>query len=267
MKAIWVIVLLLLPLSMLPAEDQDPEGDEKILETIRKIQEEEEKEKEYHGDEEDDDGCSGCSLFFDGCGDGCGEFGGELFWNYMLYVSFAPYPYAPSVDFYFSELDYRESAEQKITSFQASADLSTHFDGTYGNTNRLTAQLSALQLNVFNQTTFATSVSLSNLSVNLGVSLLIRNFDLTGFAGTYVITTTGTFKVSAGLSSRIFFPGRVYLDLYGLYAFLSENAGILHLMGSLNFSIWRFSIGAGYNYNNFVGDVYAGPCLKVSFWL
>jgi hypothetical protein len=36
---------------------------------------------------------------------------------------------------------------------------------------------------------------------------------------------------------------------------------------SLNFPIWRFSVGLGYSYNLIVGDVYSGPCLKVNFWL
>jgi hypothetical protein len=266
MKVLWIIFLLLLPLSMVAAEDDEAEGDEKILETIKKIQEEAEDEEDS-GWDDDDDGCSGCSLILDGCGDGCGDSGGGLFWDYMIYINFAPYPYAPSVDYYFSEVDYRQFGERKLTSIQVSADLSTHFDGTYGNTNRLTTQLSAVQINVFNQTIFARSVSLSTLSVNAGLSLLVGNFDLSGFAGAYVVTTTGTFLVSGGISSRIFLPGRLYLDLYSLYAYVSENAGILHLIGSLNFAVWRFTIGAGYNFNLFVDDIYAGPCLKISFWL
>jgi hypothetical protein len=265
MKALWIILLLLLPLSMIAAEDGEDEGDEKILETIKKIQEEAE-DKDSDQDDDDEDGCSGCSLFLEGCGDGCDGLGGELFWDYMSYLSFAPYPYAPSVDYYFSTVDYRQFAERKLTSIQASVDLSTHLDGTYGNINRLTAQLSAVQLNVFNQTIFASTVSLSTLSANAGLSLFIGNFDLTGFVGTYVVTTTGTFLLSGGISTRIFFPGRLYLDLYSLYAFLSENAGILHLIGSLNFAIWRFSVGAGYNFSLFVDEIFAGPCVKISFW-
>jgi hypothetical protein len=261
MKTFWIILLLLLPLSMIAAED---EGDEKILETIKKIQEEAEEEEEdsdWDDEEDGDDGFCGCLL------DACFEIGGELFLEYAIHLLFAPYPYAPSVGYIFSTLDYHDFSNRKVVSLNLASDLSTHFDGTYGNTNRLTAQLTGFQLNVFNQTIFASSVSLETVSINAGLSLLIGSFDLSGFAGAYIVATTGTGYVSAGISSRIFFPARLYLDLYGLYAFVSENTGILHLVGSLNFAIWRFSIGAGYNYNNFLGDAYAGPCLKISFWL
>ena len=40
MKALWIVLLLLLPLSMIAADDEESEGDEKILKTIKKIQEE-----------------------------------------------------------------------------------------------------------------------------------------------------------------------------------------------------------------------------------
>jgi hypothetical protein len=35
----------------------------------------------------------------------------------------------------------------------------------------------------------------------------------------------------------------------------------------MNCKVWRFSVGAGYNYSLIVGNVFAAPCLKVSFWL
>lgn len=269
MKTLWIILLLLLPLSMIAADDGEPEGDEKILETIKKIQEEAEEEEDSDWDEEDeDDGLCGCLL--EGCFELMDSEFGELLWEYMLYIRFSPYPYAPSVDYNFSAVDYLESGSRKVTSLQVSSDLSTHFDRTYGNTNRLTAQLSALQLNVFNQTIFASSEVLPVVSVNAGLSLLIGSFDLSGFAGTYLFTRTGDVMASAGLSSRIFFPGGLYLDVYSLYAFVSSSSGILHLITSLNLAVWRFSVGVGYNYNNFGGGddyIYDGPCMKISFWL
>ena len=182
-------------------------------------------------------------------------------------LRFAPYPYADAAGYRFSSFEYRDHKNRKVTSVYVSADLSNHLDGTYGNTNLLNAQLSALHLNVFNQTIFASSESLSALSVNAGLSLFIGNFDLNGFAGTYLLTTTGTFMFCTGLSSRIFLPGNLFLDVYNLNAFLNGTVQFLHLLASLNFSVWRFSIGVGYNYNSIVGDVYQGPCLKISFWL
>ena len=266
MKFIWIVLLLLLPLSMIPAQDQEAEGDEKIEDTIKRIQEEAEEEEEGEaegGAEDEGDSCAGCQIF----GEIFREILGELFWQYMFSVRFAPYPYAEQYAFRYSTLVFEPGEPGKVASIQASADLSTHFDGTYGNSNRLSAQLSALHFNLFNQTLFASSESLSILSLNGGLSLVIGGFDLSGFVGAYKVTTTDTFSVSMGLSSRIFLPGRLYLDLYSLYAFLNDTIRFVHLAANLNYMLWRFSIGGGYNYNNIVGFVYAGPCLKISFWL
>jgi hypothetical protein len=273
MKVLPVLLLLILPLSMVIAQDEEPEGDDKILETIRKIEEETEREAgggdSYDEDDSDSECCNAC---FDGCIWFLDSGGAELLWQYFISLRFAPYPYAPDAAYDFSSLDYGEFSNHKVTSLQLGADLSTHFDGTYANTNRLTAQLTALHLNVFNQTLFGRTVPLSTVSINAGLSLVIGGFDLSAFAGTYLITTTGTFLFSTGLSSRVFLPGRIFLDVYGLYAFLSSDAGILHLLASVNWAIHRFSIGVGYNYNLYdyslnVDDVYQGPCLKVGFWL
>lgn len=260
MKAIALIVLLTLALFPLFADEEESEGDKKIKDTIRKIEEAERERDSGRCKDDEDDADDGC---FDACFDFLDFF--LAFLEYASLVRFAPYPYADAVDFDFSTLDYDDLEDYKIAYLQVGTDLSTHFDDTYGNTNRLTAQLSALQLNIFNQTIFSSNESLSFLSVNGGLSLLIRSVDLSGFAGAYFVITTGDAVFSTGLSCRIFFPGRIYLDVYGLYAFLGE--GILHVITSLNLAIWRFSIGLGYNYNQIVGDVYSGPCLKVNFWL
>jgi hypothetical protein len=265
MKPIWIVLLLFLPLSMIPAQDQLSEGDKKIADTIKKIQEEEEEEEEEEWEEEsgEEDSCAGCQIF----GEIFGEILGELFWQYMLSLRYAPYPYAEQSVFRYSTLVLQPGEPGKFVSLQAAADLSTHFDGTYGNTNRLTAQLSALHFNLFNQTLFARSEYLSILSLNGGLSLVIGGFDLSGFAGIYKTTATDTVKASMGFSSRLFLPGRLYLDLYSLYAFHNEAIRYIHLNASLNYTVWRFSFGGGYNFNFIAGVVYAGPCLKISFWL
>jgi hypothetical protein len=266
MKAILVILLLLFPLTMIPADDQEPEGDDKILEAIRRIQEEEEEQEEEETDswdEDDGDTCAGCDI-------GCeifGELFGELFWEYILSLRFAPYPYAEQSAFRYSTLVFEPGEPQKFASLQSSADLSVHFDGTYGNCNRLSAQLSALHFNLFNQILFSSSEFLSVLSVNGGLSLVIGSFDLSAFAGVYKPNIINSFSTSMGLSSRLFLPGGLYLDVYNLNAFLGDTVRFIHLAASLNYSIWRFSIGLGYNYSNIVDIIFKGPCFKVSFWL
>jgi hypothetical protein len=266
MKVILIILLLVLPLSAITAQDEEAEGDEKIEDTIRKIQEEAEaaeEGEEYSGDEEEGDSCVGCEIF----GDIFFEILGELFFQYMALLRFAPYPYADQSLYRYSTLVSEPGEDGKIASLQTSVDLSIHFDGTYGNTNRLSAQLSALHFNLFNQTFFSRSESLTNLSLNGGLSLVIGGFHLDAFAGAYTITGIDSFVFSMGLGSRLFLPGGLYLDLYNLYAFLGDRIRFIHLVTSLNYTVWRFSFGAGYNYSSIVGDIYAGPCLKISFWL
>ena len=262
MKALWIILLFLLPLSMIAAED---EGDEKILDTIKKIQEEaeEEEEEESVWDDDDEDSCAGCDIL----ADVCFEIFGELFWQYATALRFAPFPYAEHSLFRYSTLVFEPGEYGKIALLQINTDLSIHFDGTYGNTNRLSAQLSALHFNLFNQTFFSSSHSLTNLSLNGGLSLVIGDFHLDAFAGGYKITGIDSFVFSMGLGSRMFLPGGFYVDLYNLNAFLNDSIRFVHVAATLNYTVWRFSIGAGYNYNSIVDVVYAGPCLKISFWL
>jgi hypothetical protein len=266
MKRVLILLFLLLP--FFPAAAQEKEGDEKIEDTIRKIEEEEEEEEQQQQTEklrrrpkknEDSED--------DGLGDLLWDIFWEVFIRYAASIRFAPYPYAPTSDFSFSTVVIEPDTERKFISLQASSDISVHFDDTYGNVNRLSAQLSAFHFNLYQQNIFSRSQSLSFFSVNGGLSILIRCFDLTAFAGAYKVTTTDKLTLSIGWAVRLFLPGKIYLDLYNLYGFLNDVARFRHLILSLNYSIWRFSVGAGYNYNNIVGDVYAGPCLKFSFWL
>jgi hypothetical protein len=257
-----VLILLFLALPLFHTLAQENEGDEKIGETIRKIEEEEEQtEKPRRSHEKDEDSEDG------GLGDLLWDIFWEVFIHYAVSVRFAPYPYAPTSDFSFSTVVFEPGIERKFISLQASSDISVNFDDTYGNVNRLSAQLGAFHFNLYEQNIFSRSRSLSFLSVNGGLSMLIRRFDLTAFAGAYKVTITDRFTLSLGWAVRLFLPGKIYLDMYNLYGFLNGAARFRHLILSLNYSIWRFSVGAGYNYNTIVGDVYAGPCLKFSFWL
>lgn len=194
---------------------------------------------------------------------------GEIFWGYCASVRFSDYPYAEPADYRFSTLSYLDFSNRKFVSLQASADLANHLDGTWGNINLLTLQLAAVHFNVFNQTIFSGSTTLSTVAFNGGLSLLLGNFALSGFCGGYIVTTTDTATFCAGLSSRIFLPANLYADIYILAAALSEAAQFRHLTATLNLALWRFSVGVGYNRSRFVDrdSLFAGPCLKVSFWL
>jgi len=264
MKLLWIAVLLTLPLSFVMAQEEEKDGDEKILETIKRIQEEAEEETEQEDTtEEDGDSCSGCQFF----GEIFLEIFEELFWDYAWAIRFADYPYAENSDYFHNTSTFRYPREEKAASLQAVTDLSTHFDGTYGNVNRISVQLTTLHANLYNQLIFAGSEWLSVTSLNGGLTLSIQNFLLSCFAGGYKLNVLDNFIFSFGISSQFFLPGRFYLDLYNLNAVLNDKLQLIHWTVSLNYAIWRFSLGVGYNYNQIVGDVYAGPCLKLGFWL
>ena len=266
MKFLWIAVLLTLPLFFAVSQDQEKEGDEKILETIKKIQEEAEKAKEGEAEteeESDGDSCSGCQSFFEIFLDIFGEF----FWEYATAIRFADYPYAENSDYFHNTSAFRYPREEKAASVQASTDLSIHFDGTYGNVNRISAQFTTLHANFYNQSIFASSEWFSIMSLNGGLTLSIQNFILSCFAGGYKLNILDNTILSFGISSQLFLPGRFYLDVYNLDAVLNGTIQFVHWTVSLNYALWRFSLGIGYNYNRFIDSEFSGPCLKVCFWL
>ena len=129
MRLLWIAVLLTLPLCLVMAQEEEKEGDEKIRDTIKQIQEEaeEESEEETETEEESDgDSCWGCQSFFEIFLDIFGEF----FWEYALQIRFADYPYAENSDYFHNTSAFRYPREEKAVSLQAATDLSTHLDGT-----------------------------------------------------------------------------------------------------------------------------------------
>jgi hypothetical protein len=266
MRLLWIVVLLTLPLCFAVSQDQEKEGEEKIRDTIKQIQEEAEEESEEETeteDEYDDDSCSGCQLFFDIFLD----IFGELFWEYAWAIRFADYPYAENSIYFHNASAFRYPREEKVVSLQAATDLSTHFDGTYGNINRISVQLTTLHANFYNQIIFAGSEWLSATSLNAGLTLSVQNFLLSAFAGGYKLNVLDNFILSFGFSSQFFLPAKFYLDLYNLNAVLNDKLQLIHWTVSLNYAIWRFSLGVGYNYSRFINSEYSGPSLKICFWL
>lgn len=258
--------MLTFPLFFAVSQDQEKEGDEKIRDTIEQIQEEAEKETEEEAgteDEYDGDSCSGCRFF----GEIFTDIFSEIFWEYALSIRFADYPYAENADYFHNTSTFRYPREDKAASLQATTDLSTHFDGTYGNVNRISIQLTILHANFYNQSIFASSEWLSATSLNGGLSLSIQNFLLSCFVGGYKLNVLDNFILSFGLSSQLFLPAGFYLDLYNLNAVLNDAVQLVHWTLSLNYAFWRFSLGVGYNYNRFIDSEFSGPSLKVCFWL
>jgi hypothetical protein len=148
----------------------------------------------------------------------------------------------------------------------AAADLCSLFDGTFGNINRTATHLAAFHLNFYNQNIFAASEAISVVSVNGGLSLIVRGFVLSGYLGVYKLEFLDTCQLSFGLSAQVFVPARLYLDIYNLNAVLN-GVRFAHLTGSLNWAACKFAVGEGYDYSRLAGFIYSGPCLRIRFWL
>jgi len=278
-KFVPVLLFLVLVVAMscvtVKSSDSGAEGDQKIKDTIEDIRkkeaqarkEQEERRKREEAEEEEywrqDPGEDNRDY---GRSDDGEEGEGFVWLEYAIAARFAAYPYAPSSPYAFSTSTFVHPKETKFYSLQVESSAAYHFDGTYGNLNRLTFQLTAFHFNLVQQSFFATSERFSLLSINAGCSLVLPDFLFSGYAGAYWLDFLDGPLPSFGVSSQLFLPGGFYLDLYNLNAVL-ESLWIMHLAGSLNFAVWRFGLAVGYTYNNFAGNVYQGPSLGISFWL
>jgi hypothetical protein len=268
MKRFTVLAFLLVfpfAFGFADSPEGEPDGDQKIRQTIEAIQEaakEPAAEPAEDAEEQEEDEQSLLLEIL-------AKIFAEIFWEYAFSVRFADYPYAENADFFFSTSAFVSPEETKAVSLHSAVDLSCHFDGTFGNTNRVAAHLAAFHLNFYNQNIFAASQSMSILSVNGGFSLIIRGFALSGYLGIYKLDFLDTCLLSFGLSSQIFLPARLYLDIYNLNAVLNSARSVrfVHLTASLNWAVRRFTAGLGYDYSRLAGDTYCGPCLRIGFWL
>jgi hypothetical protein len=277
-KFVLVMPLLALAVAMscvtVKSSDSGAEGDEKIKDTIedtrkkeaqaRKEQRERRKQEEAQEERWRQDPGEDNRDYRRSDDREEGE--GFVWLEYATAVRFAAYPYAPSSPYAFSTSTSVHPEQTKFYALQVESSAAYHFDGTYENLNRLTFQLTAFHFNLVQQSFFAASERFSLLSINAGCSLALPDFLLNGYAGAYWLDFLDRPLPSFGISSQLFLPGGFYLDLYNLNAVL-ESLWIMHLTGSLNFSVWRFGLAVGYTYNNFAGNVYQGPSLGISFWL
>lgn len=255
-----VVCLFVFPLVLLLAEE--PEGDDKIEDTIQSIEEAQKSPPpspaQDEEDEEQDEELSLLEILL--------RLFAEVFWQYAFSVRFADYPYALNAHYVYSTTAFLCPEETKLLSAHAATELATHLDGTYGNVNRLAVELAAFHVNFFNQNIFAQSESISVLSLNGGFSLIVKGLVLNAFLGVYKLDFLDTAQLSFGLSGRLFLPVNLYLDLYNLNAVLN-TVRFNHLLASLNWTSRRFAVGLGYDCTRLAGFTYTGPCLRVSFWL
>jgi hypothetical protein len=254
-----VVFLLAFPRVLGLAEE--PGGDDKIEDTIESIQEAQNDPApppSSSQDEEDDEELTLLEVLL--------RLFAEVFWEYAFSVRFADYPYALDSHYVYSTTAFLYPDETKVISAHAATELASHLDGTYGNVNRLAVELAAFHFNFFNQNIFAETRSITVLSLNGGFSLIVKGFVLNAFLGVYKLDFLDTAQLSFGLSGRVFLPAHLYLDLYNLNAVLN-TVRFNHLLASLNWTSRRFAVGLGYDCTRLAEFTYAGPCLRLSFWL
>jgi hypothetical protein len=58
----------------------------------------------------------------------------------------------------------------------------------------------------------------------------------------------------------------VHVDLFDLNAVIGDEIWS-HWEATIELSLWRFALGAGWHHSAIAGALYSGPCLRASFWL
>jgi hypothetical protein len=193
----------------------------------------------------------------------------DVFPGYFINVRYTDYPYADNSDYIFSGLIYTDNSPEKIAFLYSSVEasyLGKDIRDTYGATAKISGNLYSLNFNYFYHRIFSSEESVSFYSINGGIYFALANFTLTPFLGAFYVETVDEVRLSYGANLQVFLPSNYILDLYNInssYGSLNFN----HLSGSLNYALYRFNIGLGFNYNNHAGVSFSGPLVKLSFWL
>ncbi len=198
----------------------------------------------------------------------------RLFFEVMSHVRYGEYPYSVEGSFHYADFVDHKDEEHINSDFDRimnfNIDLETAYLGneTFSLNNRFRFNLSALHFNMNQQSIWSGSQYFNSLSFNLGLNLSIKNFQFSTFMGAYELNWPlfHHWFPSLGFSSMIFFPANVWLDYYGHFAIDKYITINMHEL-SLNYSIDRFSIGAGYVYYDYAGIVFRGPLIRFSLWI
>jgi hypothetical protein len=255
----------LLATSFLYTEVSSSSGEDKIKDMKERINEEEAEEEQYQEDgaagvQEDEDGEEDCffaSLLF------------EVFRILLMYsftARFAEYPYSPNDDFNFNVSSLKYPDEHKIANLQLSVDTSYLQQSTWGVSSKFCGHLAAINFNGLYQYIFSGGEDFYIRSLNGGLSFILPGVLLNGFIGVFEHEYVDPKLMSFGLSTQIYLPFNLILDIYNLNAYY-HSLGFHHLSAMLKYAMWRVNIGVGYNYNEYAGVIFEGPMIKVSFWL
>ena len=266
-------------------------GDDKIDEIQKRIDEEKARQKK---EKDDGEGSSCLSGLFEGCLEGlfegcleglcnsdsdsysdqqetdqdsvgCGTF--ILFdFSRLGDISYAPFPYAGDWGNDIVRCKNTGNANYKWGFLTASVAGSYLFENTKSLTTLIEANFYIIHLNGFYQYTMAESKTMNIFSMNAGLSIPLQSALLNFFCGFFYYDYIGNLLFSFGVSTKIFLPANLYLDIYNTNAIFG-SLGFHILNASLNLALRRFAVGAGYRFHSYAGDIFHGPELKLSVWI
>ncbi len=250
--------------------DTEDQGDRKIRDTVDRAKEAEDRAKDKKRppadaddpDERDDDepGLLGiiARAFFEALF--------QVTFENAATLRFAAYPYSIGSRYIHNTSTWLLPEERKWVSLEIASSAATHLDGTWGVSSRAVAQLAGLHVNAYDLEIFSASEAFTVLSANAGITFFVPDFMLSAFAGAYALDALDSAHLSFGFLCQLFLPPRVHVDLFDLNAVVGDQI-FSHWEATVELSLWRFALGAGWHHNVIAGTLYSGPCLRASFWL
>ncbi len=257
-------------------------SDDKIGDMIKEIEkrekEQKEKEKEDGGKqgESTNSGCGGCGGFSTegcdiaasaSCTQDCMEALGKLFVMVAMSTEYADYPYADNSDFAFSRFKSDTEDGSSIGFLKLTYEPSYLSDGIWGMTGRFEGALTILYASCLYQYNFSDVNRFSVFTFNGGIQIPVSNVALRLFIGGFSMPDVlDRVYISFGGSLEIFFPNNIVFEIYSVNS-ITDYLQFYILSSSLGVSLWRFTLGAGFSYYNYVTYAYYGPTIKLSFWI
>jgi len=284
-----VPLYLLFPLGTATAETLD-----EYKERMEKEREEARHEHEHHGNDDDDSGGSCfdlgncCNFTFSlfesmstdsdsdsdsgsgsdsGATSSAGDGGGACFFDSLIGVRYASYPFAPDSSFDFSTADPSQPGG-KIWMAEFSAEGSYLFGQEipmFDFRSQLSLDAAIFHTNLFfHHLMDADGGSLTSFAAHGGITIPIQNFAVSLYVGAFFQEDFPPY-FSYGASIRIFAAGGFVISVYSIFAY-DDPFFFTVISPKVELALGRFTIGVGYNYYNYNRLSIGGPTLKTAVW-
>jgi hypothetical protein len=277
-QILFILMAGLINLQPIYTDDRIDKMKEKIEEEKKKKEQEEEDEQE---DDDDNGGCLGLGFFnssdsedeeedydSDDTAPSDSETTGCALGFFSLFtdIRFASYPYDPSCKFAFVGSVTSCPNNEKFGFLQLDLEGAYLFQETAGINAKMGFTLLLLRLQCFYQQVFSPNDAFTILSPNAGFTIPLGDGMVQLFAGIWLMDLLPESLFSFGAEITYFFPANLILDIYNLNAFYG-SVGFYHFSCSISYALGNFSLGIGFNYNNYAEVVFIGPSLKLSLWI